>query len=179
MEAGGVTIGCCSVGYRYAKRHCRPVLTHINQDKIARLYADLRKESELSNGIPIAVRHIESIIRMAEAHAKMHLRQTVTDVDVDVAIRVILTSFTQAQKYAVMRSLQRAFRRYLVSDKDYNSVLLFALQEMVREANAIQALRGGADLLDEVPVGRERITVSIKPSLYVHLSSLTVSSCDR
>ena len=27
-----------------------------------------------AGGIPVAVRHIESIIRMAEAHARMHLR---------------------------------------------------------------------------------------------------------
>ena len=37
-------------------------------------YAELRRESIHAGGIPIAVRHIESIIRMAEAHARMHLR---------------------------------------------------------------------------------------------------------
>jgi len=41
----------------------------------------------------IAVRHIESIIRMAEAHAKMHLREVVLDEDIDVAINVMLESF--------------------------------------------------------------------------------------
>lgn len=35
------------------------------------LYKELRRESEASNGIPIAVRHIESIMRMSEAHARM------------------------------------------------------------------------------------------------------------
>ena len=33
--------------------------------------------------MPIAVRHLESIIRMAEAHAMMHLREHVSDDDVD------------------------------------------------------------------------------------------------
>ena len=41
------------------------------------LYADLRRESSISGGVPIAVRHIESVMRMAEAHAKMHLRDHV------------------------------------------------------------------------------------------------------
>ena len=41
----------------------------------------------------IAVRHIESIIRMAEAHAKIHLREFVLDEDIDLAINVMLESF--------------------------------------------------------------------------------------
>ena len=41
----------------------------------------------MSHGMPIAVRHLESIIRMSEAHATMHLRQYVNDDDVDTAIR--------------------------------------------------------------------------------------------
>ena len=51
------------------------------------VYAELRRESAVSQGMPIAVRHLESIIRMAEAHAAMHLREYVQDVDVDTAIR--------------------------------------------------------------------------------------------
>ena len=41
----------------------------------------------MSHGMPIAVRHLESIIRMSEAHAMMHLREYVNDDDVDTAIR--------------------------------------------------------------------------------------------
>ena len=37
--------------------------------------------------MPIAVRHLESIIRMSEAHAAMHLREYVNEQDVDTAIR--------------------------------------------------------------------------------------------
>ena len=37
-------------------------------------YAEIRRESVGAGGIPVAIRHIESIIRMAEAHARMHLR---------------------------------------------------------------------------------------------------------
>ena len=51
------------------------------------VYSDLRRESAISSGMPIAVRHLESIIRMSEAHAAMHLRTYVSDDDVDTAIR--------------------------------------------------------------------------------------------
>ena len=47
--------------------------------------------------MPIAVRHLESLVRMAEAHAKMHLRDHVRDDDVNVAISVMLRSFMQSQ----------------------------------------------------------------------------------
>lgn len=44
----------------------------------------------------IAVRHIESIIRMSEAHAKMHLRNEINNDDIDKAISVMLRSFIQS-----------------------------------------------------------------------------------
>jgi len=40
----------------------------------------------------ITVRHIESLIRMAEAHARMHLRD-VREEDIDVAISILLESY--------------------------------------------------------------------------------------
>ena len=51
------------------------------------MYTDLRKESAISHGMPIAVRHLESMIRMSEAHAAMHLREYVNDQDIDMAIK--------------------------------------------------------------------------------------------
>jgi DNA replication licensing factor MCM2 len=38
--------------------------------------------------VPIAVRHIESILRMSEACARMHLRDHVREDDVDMALKV-------------------------------------------------------------------------------------------
>ena len=95
----------------HARATCRPSLTDINQARIAKLYAELRRESEVSDGIPIAVRHIESIIRMSESHARMHFRPAVTDADVNMAIRTMLESFIQAQKFSVMRQLRRQFSK--------------------------------------------------------------------
>lgn len=63
--------------------------------------------------MPIAVRHIESMIRMSEAHAKMHLRQHVTQEDVDMAIRVLLDSFISTQKFGVQKALQKVLKEIL------------------------------------------------------------------
>ena len=53
------------------------------------------------------MRHVESIIRISEAHARMHLRDYVQDDDVNMAIRVVLESFVDTQKYAVTRSMKK------------------------------------------------------------------------
>lgn len=47
------------------------------------------------------------MIRMSEAHARMHLRQHVTQEDVDMAIRVLLDSFISTQKFGVQKALQK------------------------------------------------------------------------
>uniref|UniRef100_A0A1B0D776 DNA helicase n=1 Tax=Phlebotomus papatasi TaxID=29031 RepID=A0A1B0D776_PHLPP len=65
----------------YAKENVHPKLTNMDQDKIAKMYAQLRQESLATGSLPITVRHIESVIRMSEAHAKMHLRDSVQEID--------------------------------------------------------------------------------------------------
>jgi DNA replication licensing factor MCM2 len=53
------------------------------------------------------VRHLESIIRMAEASAKMHLREYVRRDDIDLAISVTVSSFVRAQKLSIRKQLER------------------------------------------------------------------------
>lgn len=83
---------------------CGHVLTHVRRlhvqgeyDQLLSVYATLRKEAHKSHGMPIAVRHLESMIRMSEAHARMHLRAEVQQADVQVAIRVMVESFISTQ----------------------------------------------------------------------------------
>ena len=44
---------------------------------------------------------------MAEAHARLHLREYVHEDDVNMAIRVMLESFIDTQKYSVMRNMKK------------------------------------------------------------------------
>lgn len=91
----------------YAREKIQPKLQQVDEDKLSRLYSELRRESLASGSIPITVRHLESMIRLAEAHAKMHLREYVRSDDVDMAIRVALDSFISAQKFSMMKILRR------------------------------------------------------------------------
>lgn len=126
----------------YAKQTCRPKLQSADYDKIAQVYAELRKESSVTHGMPIAVRHLESMIRMSEARAAMHLREYVNDADIDCAIRIMLESFVASQKLSVQKALRRKFRRYLAATADFNGLVLLKLQECLRDARRVEAITG-------------------------------------
>ena len=55
--------------------------------------------------MPIAVRHLESIIRMSEAHAAMHLREYVQEQDVDTAIRCMPLATPPALQFSHLQVL--------------------------------------------------------------------------
>lgn len=50
---------------------------------------------------------------MAEANARIHLRDYVQEDDVNMAIRMMLESFVETQKYSVMKSMKNvSLRRF-------------------------------------------------------------------
>ena len=71
--------------------------------------------SQATGSIPITVRHIESMIRMAEAHARLHLRESVNHDDVNMAIRVMLDSFISTQKFSIMKAMKKVPQQSLFS----------------------------------------------------------------
>ncbi|RPD63724.1 MCM-domain-containing protein [Lentinus tigrinus ALCF2SS1-6] len=117
----------------YAKEKVRPKLYDLDQEKISRLFADLRRESLATGSYPITVRHLESMIRMAEASAKMALREYVRADDIDLAISVAVGSFVSTQKMSIKRTLERGFRKYLTQARDHEELLAFILGQIVKE----------------------------------------------
>jgi len=129
----------------YAREKVHPKLHQMDQDKVAKMYSELRRESQATGSIPITVRHIESMIRMAESHAKMHLREFVSEDDVNMAIRVMLESFIETQKYSVTKTMRRNFTRYLTYKKDNNELLLFILRGLANETATYMRNRYGTE----------------------------------
>ena len=115
----------------------------MDQDKIAKMYSQLRQESLATGSLPITVRHIESVIRMSEAHARMHLRDSVQDVDVNMAIRMMLESFIEAQKFSIMKKMQNTFQKYLSFQKDYSELLFFILRQLTLDQLAYMRYKNG------------------------------------
>lgn len=124
---------------RYAKRTMVPKLSNLDKEKISALYIDLRRESMSSGGMPIALRHLESIVRLAESNARLHLREYVREDDINTAIAVMLESFFMSQKYSLMRQMRRRFHKYLAFRRDDNELLLYILNGLVRDYSTTQA----------------------------------------
>lgn len=124
----------------YAKAYVKPILHDVDTEKVASLYADLRQQSAISGGVPIAVRHIESIMRMSEASARMQLRDHVRQDDIDMGIKVVLESFLQSQKVSVRRSLARCFRKYITHGEEHHQLLMHELQKLVRQQEVFYEL---------------------------------------
>jgi DNA replication licensing factor MCM2 len=91
----------------YARTHCNPSLMHVDMAKIEDVYSKLRAVAHKNQGIPMTVRHLESILRMAEANARMHLRSHVREDDVNMSIKVLTNSFINAQKVSVAKQYKK------------------------------------------------------------------------
>eukprot|EP00892_Ulva_mutabilis_P011114 jgi/Ulvmu1/8375/UM042_0081.1 len=141
----------------YAKKNCHPKLQDADTAKMVQVYIELRREAGMTHAMPVAVRHLESMIRMSEAHARMHLRDKVEPQDIDIAIRLMLESFIQAQKYNVQKQLRRRFQRFMAAQSDYNNLLLTILRGMGREAARMAAMtHGEVQAQGEVEIDRGR-----------------------
>eukprot|EP00923_Selenidium_pygospionis_P001277 GHVN01001927.1.p2 GENE.GHVN01001927.1~~GHVN01001927.1.p2 ORF type:complete len:972 (-),score=132.09 GHVN01001927.1:14507-17422(-) len=96
----------------YARQRCHPVLQTADRDKLSSFYSEIRQAAHNTGGLPMTVRHLESILRMATANAKIRLAHRVEKRDLDFAISTMLESFIQSQKHAVAQNLSRRFGRY-------------------------------------------------------------------
>ena len=83
----------------YAKQKIKPKLTDEAVEEIKNFYVKIRNQSIKTESdikpIPITARQLEGIIRLAEAHAKLHLRGTVTAHDAKMAIGLLKVSLSQ------------------------------------------------------------------------------------
>jgi DNA replication licensing factor MCM2 len=128
----------------FAKSNFRPKLTDACRHKLQNFYVKLRAQSQAISGITIVVRHLESMIRFAEASAKMHLRTEVIDKDVDIAIDVLLKSFLQSTKPSIARNLERKFAQELNAKRNIVSLINHLLNGLVKnQIEYLNVLQGG------------------------------------
>ncbi len=84
----------------YARTNCAPVLTEAASIALVDAYVQMRALGAdvraAERRITATTRQLESMIRLAEAHAKMRLSRTVESVDVAEAVRLIQTALKQA-----------------------------------------------------------------------------------
>ncbi|RKP01835.1 hypothetical protein CXG81DRAFT_11464 [Caulochytrium protostelioides] len=128
----------------YARDRVHPKFTDVDREKVVALYCEIRQQSLIGSALPITVRYLESMIRMAEASARMHLRDHVRQSDIDFAIRVMVRSFLDAQKASNRRALEGALSKYLSYEQDDDDVLHHVLGVMTAQDVRAAMLRHGA-----------------------------------
>ena len=110
----------------YARTHCHPRIKYVNPHRIPHLFAELRQVSA------ITIRELESIIRLAEAHARLHLRDFVEEEDFMEAIGLFLRCFLRRQKHGEHNHLFARFRKYMVhSEKRYEALVETCLRDLI------------------------------------------------
>jgi len=102
----------------YATNHVFPGIPREEgtTDKILTFYDGIQKESEtgvLLGVVEVTAQHVNSIISIAKANARMELRDVVSARDVDNAIATMLESFIQKATDEVADKIRRRFSRYL------------------------------------------------------------------
>jgi len=138
----------------FSKSRINPKL-EMESAKVSKMYSDLRRESMATGSIPITVRHIESVIRLAEANAKMHLRAYVIEDDVNLAMRVVLESFIETQKFTIARQMRKTFSKYLSYKKDNAELLMFLLKQLVKEQTFYLRNRFGEVQDDKIEISEK------------------------
>lgn len=138
----------------YARTNIHPKIMDIDMDKLSSFYRDIRQEAFRTGGVPMTARHMDSLIRLAEANARMELRQYVSNRDVDNAIAIMLESFIQSQKHQVSEELRKKFRRYITQATPLTDQLAALLERLFKEeAKEIQRRRPDQEMPDMKTVG--------------------------
>ncbi len=97
----------------YAKHRAKPTLTPAAAEHIASAYRDLRQDLDSTKTLPITARCLETLIRLATAHAKCRLDKTsVTVEDAEVAVTVLkFALFNQAEPDKSEKVFKRRARK--------------------------------------------------------------------
>ncbi|WP_230972170.1 minichromosome maintenance protein MCM [Archaeoglobus neptunius] len=79
----------------YARKTVYPVLTDEAKKKIEEFYLSLRASAKDNSPVPITARQLESIVRLAEASARIRLSDRVEEEDVERVLEVMKRSLMQ------------------------------------------------------------------------------------
>merc|ERR1719502_2219258 len=146
----------------YGRQRIKPQVSDIDKDKLANFYKDIRAEAFRSGGAPMTARHIESIVRLAEASAKIELRQHVNSKDLDFAISIMLESFIQSQKHAVAEEMRKKFRQYIAQATPLSDQFMRLLERLFRDKAEDLRLQGHDVLAADVSVAMTDVVSSIE-----------------
>jgi DNA helicase MCM8 len=80
----------------HARKAIQPKLTTDAAKILQRMYLSLRSQASLGKTMPVTTRHLESLIRLAQARAKIELRDQVTAADADDVVELLQEAMLDA-----------------------------------------------------------------------------------
>ena len=89
----------------YARRNFKPRITEQASEMLRNFYIEMRRIGETANIIAITTRQLEALVRLAEAHARMALKDAVTEEDAAEAIRLMRVFMTQVAEQEGMEGV--------------------------------------------------------------------------
>ena len=131
----------------YARKHVAPVLTEEARVVLKRCYLELRSQNaNCVGGIPITVRQLESMIRLAEARARCEMRERVTVEDAEDVVAIMRESLysTVIDEYGSIKVGGRKKGKHAEA-KRYLTTLAKMARAQGRRTFSVQELYGIAD----------------------------------
>jgi len=123
----------------YARAHVTPMLTQAASTRLVEGYLGMRRAGAQGGGkkvITATPRQLESLIRLSEAHAKLHLRTEVLAEDVDEAMRLINVATQKAATDPVTGQIDMdaIATGHSASERNSLTLLKSAVQETLSDA---------------------------------------------
>ena len=122
----------------YARKYVKPKLSEEAKRKLVDFYVAMRAKSEGPDS-PVAItpRQLEALVRLAEAHAKMALRDVVTEEDAEAAIE-LMTYFLRSVGVDVETKkidIDVIMTGHSKSQREKVIIILDLIKQMVEERN--------------------------------------------
>jgi len=122
----------------YANLNVRPQLTPEAAEVIENFYVGLRKSAEGGAAVPITARQLESLVRLAEARAKMALEHKVSKEDAQAAIRLMEESLRMVALDRVTGKIDidKLVSKMSASQRGSSDVIIKAIKDMESEGTS-------------------------------------------
>ncbi len=158
----------------YARAKCQPKITQEASNELVEAYIEMRKLGEdvraAERRITATTRQLESMIRLAEAHAKMRLSDSVTKEDVMEAVRLIKSALKQAATDARTGLIDMSLLTEGTSASerrrktDLKNAVLGLLDEMTAQGGSIRYGEVAKRLTEQSsgPVDTDEVNVAIR-----------------
>jgi replicative DNA helicase Mcm len=123
----------------YANRYVIPQLSSEAAEVIEKFYVDLRKSAEGgASPVPITARQLESLVRLAEARARMALQSKVSKEDAQAAVRLMEESLRMValDRITGKIDIDSLVSKMSASQRSSSDIIIKAIRDMESEGTS-------------------------------------------